>query len=208
MKDRFDRQIECSFKENLKDIHASEDLIARTLARIREEEASESSDPADVSASLSPININYVMKTKADRKNSAAGKAVIGLLAAAITGVVAFGALKLADRHQNADALSDVSNESELVIVTTISDDNEILTSGGDNITAGGLMAAKAEVYYDREDPDGRYPEPGRPDEERYMNPGDFPNPGRRDYSPVSSRPGAYDNLSRNFDRYPRKLGR
>jgi len=58
MKDRFDEQLTEEFREKLGSIHASDDLIAKTLQRLAEEQATEEEDAEDVT--LTAIDPGFI----------------------------------------------------------------------------------------------------------------------------------------------------
>ncbi|MBO4242032.1 MAG: hypothetical protein J5883_01990 [Clostridiales bacterium] len=95
MKDRFDEQLTEEFKEKLGSIHASDDLIARTLQRLAEEQSAEDeSENEDVT--LTAIDPGYITSHITRKKKHS--NRIIMFIAAAVTLATVGGGIFLASQ--------------------------------------------------------------------------------------------------------------
>lgn len=128
MKNPFDRQIRDAFIDNLEDIKASDDLIMRTLNRIKEEE-----NTSSPSTKLTAINMGYIRKHENHQANRASvvRKIVltgIMLASASLLVINLAGFLKSSDSTSNsepqlqvleANAVANEPDYSEYIHVST-----------------------------------------------------------------------------------------
>lgn len=147
MKSRFDRQIEQQFKENLEPVHASDDLIARTLLRVKEEQdklgLTEEEDNSPVS-SLSAIDPTYITK-HINRKTRKSKITVIAASVAAAAAVILVSGMIL-NRFvfKNSDRLSNVRES-----VTGL-EESSVVTAGEQTVSeeASGVTALSSNTVY------------------------------------------------------------
>lgn len=83
MKQRFDKDIRGALTQNLDNIHASEDLIAKTLERLREE-GHISDDKSASNTVLTAIDSNYVANHVKNTNKTKIGRLIIALAAALV----------------------------------------------------------------------------------------------------------------------------
>ena len=95
MKDRFDEQLKEEFKEKLGSIHASDDLIARTLQRLAEEQA-EKEAPETEDVTLTAIDPGYI--TSHINKKQKHSSRIIMIIAAAVSLATIGGAVFIASQ--------------------------------------------------------------------------------------------------------------
>lgn len=130
MKNPFDRQIADTLRNELGNIKASDDLIARTLARINDEGIDkESNGPA---THLSALNMGYIRQQEKnrDRRERKISRIVLGTLAVAAACCVTFNLLAFL-KNDPGKATTVPATQADLTVSAAITDSRDLADTTG-----------------------------------------------------------------------------
>lgn len=142
MKNPFDRQIADTLRNELGNIKASDDLIARTLARVNSEKAEIEEDPTRVTH-LSALNMGYIRQQEKDRErhNRKITRIVLAGLSIAAACCVTINLLTFF-RDKTGNVSTAATSQAELTAAGAFTDSREA------SVISEGVYASTVSVDY------------------------------------------------------------